>query len=238
MKKSFFLLLLLTQMSSALELTCNKTTTDALDATYTINSTKGTNNVGYYRYKDSVAYNYSAQNISELYKKSRNDTALLTRAFVKDRRAIEYDAIDMRTEKQSTSWNQHKNLATPEQFNFTHVEVEQKNGCNIEHYSLHKDGVDVTMTWLKNYEVLVKLEVKKEAKISYVYMLDSLKLEDKKPAHMAMIENFDSTDYADIGDNESDPFFTKMITLGFVTHHEANIFDEKGNRLELAHAHH
>jgi hypothetical protein len=48
---------------------------------------------------------------------------------------------------------------------------------------------------------------------------------------------YQSTDFADIGDNESDPFFRKMINLGFIEHSASGFYDSEGNSLSSAHQH-
>ncbi len=46
-----------------------------------------------------------------------------------------------------------------------------------------------------------------------------------------------STDYADIGDNESDPFLLRMINLGFIEHGGSGFYDADGHDMGAAHAH-
>ncbi|MFT6897794.1 MAG: hypothetical protein ACJA13_002205 [Paraglaciecola sp.] len=44
-------------------------------------------------------------------------------------------------------------------------------------------------------------------------------------------------DVSDIGDDHSDPFLIKMVTLGFIEHGASGFYDDKGNALEGAHHH-
>lgn len=49
--------------------------------------------------------------------------------------------------------------------------------------------------------------------------------------------SYASTDYADIGDNESDPFLLRMINLGFIEHGGSGFYDADGHDMGAGHAH-
>ena len=49
--------------------------------------------------------------------------------------------------------------------------------------------------------------------------------------------DYQTTDYADIGDSESDPFLRKMINLGFVEHGSSGMYDAQGNDIGGEHHH-
>lgn len=68
--------------------------------------------------------------------------------------------------------------------------------------------------------------------------LDKVKFD--KAAVMQQFANWDSfqtTDYADIGDNEGDPFLAKMINLGFIEHGASGFYDASGKALGGGHSH-
>jgi len=50
--------------------------------------------------------------------------------------------------------------------------------------------------------------------------------------------SYQTTDYADIGDNESDPFLLKMMNLGFIKHGASGFYDAQGHALKKRHNHH
>ena len=43
------------------------------------------------------------------------------------------------------------------------------------------------------------------------------------------LNSYGTTDYTNIGDNESDPFLISMINLGFIEDHAHGFYDSKGN---------
>ena len=57
-------------------------------------------------------------------------------------------------------------------------------------------------------------------------------------AQFAEWYNYQTTDYAYIGDNENDPFLAKMINQGFVEHGASGFYDAQGNQLQGSHKHH
>ena len=56
-------------------------------------------------------------------------------------------------------------------------------------------------------------------------------------AQFAKWDNFQTTDYADIGDNESDPFLAKMINLGFIEHGATGFYNQQGEAIQGGHHH-
>jgi len=208
-------------------------------ATYKIITAKKSTEVNYYRINNLVAYEYKNQNITEIWKKSVNNQAFLIRAFDKDKRSIEYDPIDIKMENQNNSWKIHKNLADPSLYNLEKSNLVNDNViCKYSHYEKKVSGKSIVMDFDKLNNILLFLEVKKGNELLYSYKLQDIKSINKKQNHITKALSYDTTDFADIGDNESDPFFNKMITLGFVTHKEANIIDVNGNSIELEHKSH
>lgn len=54
----------------------------------------------------------------------------------------------------------------------------------------------------------------------------------------ARLNGGDTTDYADVGDSESDPFLEKRINLGFIEHGAIGFCDADVHVLEGSHQHH
>lgn len=50
-------------------------------------------------------------------------------------------------------------------------------------------------------------------------------------------QQFSDTDYADIGDNETDPFLAQMINQGFVEHSEHAVYNSQGQPVQGGHHH-
>jgi len=217
---------------------CEITGDTNFQASYEMSTPRGKNQLDYYRMKERSAFEYKGQGITEVWTKTQSDNAFLIHGFDDDKRAIEYEVIDLKMEHKSSSWEKKKNLVHPDSFDFPKGFVEKSQGCALHHYSKKLEDTEIKMVWNEAKEILVSLEVKHKGEETYSYVLQALKPIDVKDNHITVVQAYDRTDFADIGDNESDPFFRKMINLGFIEHHEANIIDAQGNTLALQHSHH
>lgn len=61
--------------------------------------------------------------------------------------------------------------------------------------------------------------------------------EDKVGDRFAAWDSHATTDFADIGDNESDPFLMRMINLGFISHGASGFYDASGNMISSGAGH-
>jgi len=199
-------------------------------ATYKIESGHGEHMLKYYRNGNVVAYSYPSQNITEVYTKLKNNSTSLIKAFDANKRAIEYDAIDMNTEGENSDWQSNKNLPTPSSMRLLDVEKKCQKFKGMKVYI--KKGSDnyLEMLWYEPKQLLLSLEVYQNRKLQFKYSLGSLEKMDDK---LKRIVDYETTDFADIGDHENDPFLVKLIDLGFVSHHEANVLDTNGNLIKM-----
>jgi len=71
-----------------------------------------------------------------------------------------------------------------------------------------------------------------------IWQLNNIE-QDKKIIAQAFSQraNYQSTDFADIGDNESDPFLLKMINLGFIDHGASGFYNSDGQAISAGHHH-
>ncbi|PHR59560.1 MAG: hypothetical protein COA44_01050 [Arcobacter sp.] len=221
----------------ALPVSCDIHTNNNFVAKYTITTPHTQNKINYYRVDKQRAFEYLNQGITEVWTKAPKNQVTLIRGFDKEKRSIEYESIDLKMENKSSVWDIRKNIMNPESFNFTKPSKKHIKGCTLRHYGKIENGKTITMDWNKEGDVLVRFEVKKKDEILYLYTLDEFQKIDTQNNHLKTVMSYDRTDFADIGDNESDPFFRKMINLGFISHHEANIIDAEGNTLSLEDSH-
>ena len=61
--------------------------------------------------------------------------------------------------------------------------------------------------------------------------------EDAIKQKFAVWDRYQTTDYADVGDNESDPMLAKMIKLGFISHGASGFYHADGTQIESGHHH-
>jgi len=233
MKKVLMLVLITLQFGLYAEDRCEKKVVDNFKAEYSIYSGFLTKKVNYYREGSRVAYEYPSAGMTEVWTKLPKNRVSLTRIFNNYQRSIEYDTIDLQMENRDSSWGSHKNFSFIKNIDYDLGQEEELNGCKVWHYVKRGENLEINMYWDSKRDLLISFDLKENNVYKYRYQLLSLKQEEQ--GYIQKTLAYDATDYADIGDNESDPFFRKMISLGFIQHKEANIIDEHGNALEIAH---
>lgn len=137
----------------------------------------------------------------------------LTRAFDEYQHAIEYQPNELRYQP---SWqNVFQLVAIPELSKMQLVE--QKNlACLVEqHYLLVDKAVEYHLVWLPELR-LVKFLQLKSAKFTRQWQLTGHQHNSQEiTALFGQYSKYQSTDYADIGDNEGIKFLAAMINQGF-----------------------
>lgn len=204
-------------------------------ATYNVRTPNGEHALEYYRNGNVVAYSYPSQKITEVYRRLKNGNVALMKAFDAYKRAIEYDTIDIETEGDTISWESHANLPSPERMHLLANRVPCSLSEQFEHYIKRGNFSYVEMMWSRSKDILIALEVYEHKRLKYRYVLENLTPIDN---HLDLIHDYESTDFADIGDNEHDPFLVKLIDLGFVSHHEVNVLDTDGHLIKQEHLSH
>lgn len=204
-------------------------------ATYQITTPTNKHMLEYYRDGNVVAYSYPSQKITEIYTRLKNGNVALIKAFDAYKRAIEYDTIDIETEGDTIDWDSHANLPSPSRMNLLHNRVACSLSDDLEHYIKRGKSTYIEMIWNKSKNLLVELELYKHKHLVYRYVLKNIEPIDQ---HLKAVKSYESTDFADIGDNESDPFLAKLIDLGFVSHHEVNVLDTDGHLIKTEHTSH
>jgi hypothetical protein len=104
-------------------------------------------------------------------------------------------------------------------------------------YSSDEHGQTLLLEWLPAMQV-VSYYSAKTTQGMIEWRLDDI-ITDRTiiNAAFAQWEGYASTDYADIGDNESDPFLLNMINLGFIEHGSNGFYTASGQSMGTSHAH-
>ena len=103
-------------------------------------------------------------------------------------------------------------------------------GChrieNYEYTPVNKDGKPdsfsrMTLSWMPELKLVQRYELRSIGQLGQrrvtQWQMDKLHTDPAQVSSaMSSFKDFGATDYADIGDNESDPFLMKMIKLGFI----------------------
>jgi len=244
MKQCFFLIGLLflsTQANSACDQDKN-----ILGASYRIESKDlatgkivAQNKLNYWRLNKRVAYENLGSHITQVWSLVSNGQIKLDRYFDQPQRGIEYQPAELNNGKGDNNWDAKYQIIGNEAIKkMTLLSTDTQNCDVIQTYSLQEAGQKTQLTWLDSTKLPKKLSYIKNGH-EITWQLQKLILDKEQvKENFTRRDNFQSTDYADIGDNESDPFLLKMINLGFIDHSEAGVYSSNGQPMGITGEHH
>lgn len=244
-----FSVLVSSLFSSALRATQETSTKCELNknlikADYTITSSRQNNisNVKYltlYRKENRVAHQYPQTEITESWFLTSNKRIMPVRFFEAHGRAIEYSPTETVHGKKETDWSLRNQLISDKLLARMEKVDEKGQGCNIrQRYELKNSHTSLTLIWDPNLLLVTSFE-QQRGNVSQQWTLKKVSgaAKDIEP-FLAQLDTFQTTDYADIGDDHTDPFLTKMVTLGFIEPGSSGFYNEHGQALEGQHQHH
>lgn len=176
-----------------------------------------------------VAYSYPHKNITDVWVKYPNNKVALNRYFEAQKRSIEYQPTEL---KRKVSWQTKYQFLTFNQLNEMTLITKVGEGCyQQEEYKLTKGNTKVRLSWLPQLNLVKRLEISQpeHTKTWQLGFVESSKDEVKQ--FFDKRYSYQSTDYADIGDMESDPFLVQMINLGFIDHTPQGFYNSKGENI-------
>lgn len=218
----------------------------SLKATYQVTTTRGNSaspatTLMLWRDGNKVAHQYPQTNITETWQLIRDTHIKAVRYFDGHKRAIEYQPNERIHGKVEKDFSYRYQLISD---GVLAKMVEQETvgeGCNTEVKMTLNDQVQhITLTWLPAFRLIKDFQV--EAKgMKREWRLTSLAHPDKEKldthAFFAEREAYQSTDYADIGDDHTDPFLTKMVNQGFIEAGASGFYHQDGHAIEGQHKH-
>ena len=213
-----------------------------LKADYTVTTRRGftlgnSTEISLLRYNNTVAHQYPKVGITETWKMVRNKLIKPVRYFDKHERAIEYqpgESIHGRIEKDFSFRYQ---LISNTLLNKMTLERSEGKGCmRIEYLTYQNNKVDMVLAWLPELKLIQHFRVIEKnttREWSLVSVDHNLNLE----AFFESRDKYKATDYADIGDDHTDPFLTNMVNQGFIEAGASGFYDQNGNVIGEGHRH-
>ncbi|MFT6088105.1 MAG: hypothetical protein ACJA11_003378 [Glaciecola sp.] len=182
---------------------------------------------------NEVAHQYPQTGITESWQLNQAKQIKSTRFFDLHERAIEYQPGEKVHGKTESDWSYRNQLISDsllKKFTTTNVINE---GCNrIETKQLNDGRLSMDITWFSELRLVSSFIIKEKdsPRILESWSLKSLTLSNKQitPFFKSRYAYY-ATDYADIGDDHTDPFLTKMMNLGFIEHGASGFYDTQGN---------
>lgn len=135
-------------------------------------------------------------------------------------------------------WQSKFQLVTEAQLaNMTLISTKGQGCSRIEYYKLESKEQTIELWWQPELQLAQKVITNEKETITVWQLNKTIFSTDKIESVFKRTEHYKMTDYADIGDNESDPFLRKMIRLGFIDHAGSGFYDAQGNQLANDHHH-
>lgn len=151
-------------------------------------------------------------------------------------RSIEYQAKSISDEH----WQQIRQLIPDSKIQPLNLSASKSNGCYQEElYQWENESSNLrgSLRWNADLKLVIELTLTQGNQQSH-WQLEKIELDEKViESEFSKRANYQTTDFADIGDNESDPFLIKMINLGFIEHGSSGIYNTQGESIAIEHNH-
>lgn len=162
--------------------------------------------------QQQVIHQYPQTQISEYWYKSQDGRIQSVRYFDAHKRAIEYQAGESVHGKQESNWSHRYQLVSNHQLKAMTLVKQAGENCNQRQY-LHADNGQqmVDLTWLPAQKLIQHFEIR-TPKGREVWELQSRHNDvDNIRRFFAARSRYNSTDFADIGDDHMDYFLTQIL---------------------------
>jgi len=185
-----------------------------------------------------VAHEYTDTHITELWEKTKNGMLRLERYFDAHQRGIEYHPFEINHGRGTTDWSLRYQLISDELLNGMQLTETQGHGCDVlEKYVFNDAATKIILYWLPELALIKSYsETSQTGKIQWTLLRMIVNEEHVKQVFRSR-SKYQTTDYADIGDNESDPFLLKMINLGHLDHSHSGFYNDQGQPFNGHHPH-
>jgi hypothetical protein len=152
------------------------------------------------------------------------------------KRSIEYQAKPMLEER----WQQIRQLIPNTKKQSLNFSGRSQEGCyQQETYQWENKVTNLkgNLKWNADLKLVTDLTVKQGDRQSH-WQLEKIEQDEVIiDAEFDQRAAYQETDFADIGDNESDPFLIKMINLGFIEHSSSGVYNTNGENIAIEHNH-
>ena len=156
---------------------------------------------------------------------------------VAHQRGIEYQPSEVRGVQSWSAKNQLVDTHLIEKMTLVNT---QGSGCDeVKNYTLTEGDNQFKLALFTKSNLVKSFSVtnKKSHTHTDLNLNDVSSNKAEITAQFAKWDRFQTTDYADIGDNENDPFLAKMINLGFIEHGATGFYNQQGKAIQGGHHH-
>jgi hypothetical protein len=172
------------------------------------------------RTHNQVTHYYPSTAIIEGWELNSANQLKPTRYFQAHKRAIEYQANEHIHGKIERDWAYRYQLISEKLLAQSSLISSQGEGCELTETRLVSTNKALyKIVYKPHQKSLLKLDIKS---LNDEHVIETWSLQNAQydpqatKTWFAELAQYQSTDYADIGDDHSDPFLTKMVSIGFI----------------------
>ncbi len=215
---------------------------EPLQARYSISTRHGdhttTRALELLRYQGLVAHHFADRHITEVWERNATKQARVTRHFDTAQRGIEYASNEIGGAENDDDWSSKVQLISNSRLSSMTLTGSQGSGCKrVEHYHQQQGERSISLVWRPEQRLIQSLTIEQGDHREHWQLEQQHRSLSDIAAFFEQRMDYQTTDYADIGDNESDPFLLKMIRLGFIKGGASGMYDAEGHALSGGHQH-
>lgn len=147
----------------------------------------------------------------------RNPQGQITyfRVFHPERRAIEYQPVDLSMAKSAPQWDRLQSVISPDFLtsNLKRTGEEKVLDRTATRYEGEVDGSRFEVLWLDTEQLPALVRETREKHVSTITLTELHPLQES-PWPFGLRKDYEIIDYADLGDKESDPALRQMLQRG------------------------
>ena len=182
-----------------------------------------------------TAYYNLANGVAEWWNFSNQTHPSFQRVFAKQQRRIDYYSGDLRTLNIHVSQTEIESFAA--EYLRAKLPHQGAGSCaNSQVYEGDYQHTHYHLVWSDTLSLPLSLTTVRDGK-QQQWLATRLLSASDVTQRFATWQRYADTDYADIGDNETDPFLAQMINQGFIEHSEHAAYNSKGQPLSGQHIH-
>jgi hypothetical protein len=212
---------------------------ELLGATYemTDSDSNKTATMMLWRQHGRVSNQFTQTGVTDMWEYTHNGQLRMVRFFDKEQHAIEYQPGEVKYANADSQWQQVHELITDKlKNNMTLVSTSGEACDKVETYQLTEGDSHLQLEWLPALSLVKSWKNTADGHIQTWQLTKLIKDESAVNASFKMRDDYQTTDYADIGDSESDPFIAKMINQGYIDHGPSGFYNSEGE--DIGHPHH
>ncbi|WP_298440350.1 hypothetical protein [uncultured Ferrimonas sp.] len=159
---------------------------------------------------------------SQSWTKLSNQRLISSRHYDDHQRSIDYASSELRQRGGNSQWQQHYQLVPPALFSQLTLQPQPQQPqqlsqecAALRHYRGQQDQRHVTLHWLNQLQLPQYWQVQAPHSQWQLQLIGIDHQPQAIDAFFAQRDQYQAVDFADIGDNEQDPFLRQMISLGF-----------------------